>query len=120
VIEKKIISFYIVDSLKKESLINDLYGPFTTDSYITDEKGNLVIQQSSNGLKGGLFKMLLADQNKDSTGTLIQKKYFIYLVDSLTQNYDLDTLLMNYSIIRQKCGGVDIKTINCIFNDSVY
>lgn len=118
---EKVMSFLIVDATNKESLLSDLNGPFNSNTIVKDEFGNLVPLETKNGLQGGLFKILIAESGKDSLETLIRKTYYIHLAQGAQNSADIDTLLLWYKIVPQKCnGGIDIKEMNCKYNDSLY
>ena len=97
-------------------------GPFNSETTVIDEVGNKVNWMIGEGLGGGgLFEILLAESGKDSLETLIRKTYYIHLAQGAQTSADIDTLLLWYKIVPQKCdGGIDIKEMNCKYNDSLY
>ena len=118
---EKVISFFIVDATNKESLLSDLNGPFNSNTIVKDEFGDIVPLKTKNGLQGGLFKILIAESGKDSLETLIRKTYYIHLAQGSHSDADIDTLLLWYKIVPHKCkGGIDVKELNCKYNDSLY
>ncbi|MBK8721820.1 MAG: hypothetical protein IPL95_05945 [Saprospiraceae bacterium] len=95
-------------------------GPFNSNTIVKDEFGNLVPLKAKNGLQGGVFDILIAESSKDSLETLIRKTYYIHLAQGAQTSADIDTLLIWYKIVPQKCdGGIDIKEMNCKYNDSL-
>ena len=113
---------YVYDKNTKESIIGRcLNCPFSNElSTLQSEFGDTIISERTIDTDGAM-KFFLVREKIDSLNTIVNKLFYLHLVDFNGIERDIDTIQFKLEVAKSNnCDQFEYKTFECYFNDSLY
>ncbi len=113
---------YVYDKNTKESIVGQCkYCKYSNElSSLQNEQGDTITSERTIDTDGAMKFYLLEDKT-DSLNTIINKNFYLHLVDFDGIERDIDTIRFKMEIAKSNsCNKFEYKTFECYYNDSLY
>jgi hypothetical protein len=113
---------YVYDKNTKESIVGRCFNcPYSNElSALRNDLGDTLTLEGTI-TNGGAMRFLLVKQEWDSLNRLIEKYFYLHLVDFDGIERDIDTIRFKFEITNSNnCDLFTYKSFECYYNDSLY
>lgn len=113
---------YVYDKNTKESILgHPYYSQYSNElSSLQNEQGDTITSERTIDTDGSMI-FYLAMNTIDPLNTIINKNFYLHLVDFDGIEKDIDTIRFKMEIVKgNSCNLDEYKTFECYYNDSLY